>query len=180
MAYGTRRLLCREVSHATHAKDWIATGKLTMSSLRELYQEIILDHNRHPRNYPFRPAGTTHSAHGFNPLCGDEFRVHCHVGDGVIKDIGFEGAGCAISTASASLMTEALKGKTVTDAEALFQAVRDVLTKEGEGVDGSRPLLGKLAALVSVKEFPMRVKCATLAWHTMHNALQGKRTATTE
>ncbi len=151
-----------------------------MTSLRELYQEIILDHNRNPRNYPCRPEGTTHSSHGFNPLCGDEFRVHCRVEDGMIKDIGFEGAGCAISTASASLMTEALKGKSLEEAETLFQTVREVLTKGGEGVSETKALLGKLAALVSVREFPMRVKCATLAWHTMHNALSGKRTASTE
>ena len=151
-----------------------------MDSLRELYQEIILDHNRNPRNYPLRPEGTNHSAHGFNPLCGDEFRVHCVVEDGRIKDIGFEGGGCAISTASASLMTEAIKGKSVEEADQLFRAVREVLTSEGKEGDSTQALFGKLAALVSVREFPMRVKCATLAWHTMHNAIHGKRTATTE
>jgi len=151
-----------------------------MDNLRELYQEIILDHNRNPRNYPFRPEGTNHSSHGFNPLCGDEFRVHCVVDNGRITDIGFEGGGCAISTASASLMTEAVKGKTVEEADTLFNAVRDVLTREGEARDEQKALFGKLAALVSVKEFPMRVKCATLAWHTLYNALHGKRTTTTE
>ena len=142
-----------------------------MDNLRELYQEIILDHNRNPRNYPFRPEGTNHSSHGFNPLCGDEFRVHCVVDNGRITDIGFEGGGCAISTASASLMTEAVKGKTVEEADTLFHAVRDVLTRDRGRGDDQPTLLGKLAALVSVKEFPMRVKCATLAWHTMQAAL---------
>ncbi len=150
-----------------------------MNDLRQLYEETILDHNRKPRNYPLRPACTNHSAHGFNSLCGDEFRVHACVEDGVIKDIGFEGGGCAISTASASLMTEAVKGKTVAEAEALFRNVHEVLTEEGQRVEG-KTLLGKLAALVSVREHPLRVKCATLAWHTLHAALSGKRTATTE
>lgn len=150
-----------------------------LSDLRSLYEEIILDHNRRPRNYPCRPACTNHSAHGFNSLCGDEFRVHACVEGGVIRDIGFEGGGCAISTASASLMTEAVKGKTVEEAEGLFRDVHAVLTQEGEGAEG-KTLMGKLAALVSVKEYPMRVKCATLAWHTLHAALAGKRTASTE
>lgn len=150
-----------------------------MDNLRALYEEIILDHNRNPRNYPRRPEGATHSAHGFNPLCGDEFRVHCRVEDGVIKDIGFEGAGCAISTASASLMTEAIKGRTVQEAEELFRNVHEALTREGEGIGPSKTLLGKLAALVSVREFPLRVKCATLAWHTLRSALRGERTMVT-
>lgn len=150
-----------------------------MDDLRQLYEEVILDHNRKPRNYPLRPACTNHSAHGFNSLCGDEFRVHACVEDGVIKDIGFEGGGCAISTASASLMTEAVKGKTVAEAEALFHNVHEVLTEEESRVTG-KTLLGKLAALVSVREYPLRVKCATLAWHTLHAALTGKRTASTE
>ena len=149
------------------------------NGLRALYEEIILDHNRKPRNYPLRPACTTHSAHGFNALCGDEFRVHACVEDDVIKEIGFEGGGCAISTASASLMTESVKGKTVEEAERLFRDVHAVLTREGAGAEG-RSLMGKLAALVSVREYPLRVKCATLAWHTLHAALAGKRTATTE
>ena len=150
-----------------------------MNDLRQLYEEVILDHNRKPRNYPLRPTCTNHSAHGFNSLCGDEFRVHACVEDGVIKDIGFEGGGCAISTASASLMTEAVKGRTVAEAEALFRDVHEVLTEEASRVEG-RTLLGKLAALVSVREHPLRVKCATLAWHTLHAALSGKRTASTE
>ncbi len=142
-----------------------------MSDLRELYEEVILDHNRNPRNYPKKPEGCNHSAHGFNPLCGDEFEIHLKVKDDVIADLGFEGAGCAISTASASLMTEALKGKTVAEAEALFEEVHKLLTEEKQ-VGNPADLLGKLTVLTGVKEYPMRVKCATLAWHTMHAALK--------
>jgi nitrogen fixation NifU-like protein len=142
-----------------------------MNDLRELYEEVILDHNRNPRNYPKKPQGCNHSAHGFNPLCGDEFHVHLKVEDDVIKDVGFEGAGCAISTASASLMTEAVMGKSVAQAEALFRDVHDLLTEEKQ-VGDSGDLLGKLTVLTGVKEYPMRVKCATLAWHTMHAALE--------
>jgi len=141
-----------------------------MNDLRELYEEVILDHNRNPRNYPKKPEDCNHTAHGFNPLCGDEFQIHLTVDDGVIKDVGFEGAGCAISTASASLMTEAVKGKPVADVEALFEEVHRVLTEE-EQVGHPEDLLGKLTVLTGVKEYPMRVKCATLAWHTMHAAL---------
>lgn len=142
-----------------------------MSDLRELYEEVILDHNRNPRNYPKKPEGCNHSAHGFNPLCGDEFEIHLKVKDDVIADLGFEGAGCAISTASASLMTEALKGKTVAEAEALFEEVHKLLTEEKQ-VGNPADLLGKLTVLTGVKEYPMRVKCATLAWHTMRAALK--------
>jgi nitrogen fixation NifU-like protein len=152
-----------------------------MSDLRDLYEELILDHNRRPRNYPKNPPGANRHAHGFNPLCGDEFHVHLRVEDGVIQDVGFEGAGCAISTASASLMTQAVMGKRVDEAEGLFHAVHDVLTDEGRTTSASTGLLGKLSVLVGVKEFPMRVKCATLAWHTMHAALaNAQSTVTTE
>ncbi|MEA3410920.1 MAG: SUF system NifU family Fe-S cluster assembly protein [Pseudomonadota bacterium] len=144
-----------------------------MNDLRELYEEVILDHNRNPRNYPKKPGDCNHTAHGFNPLCGDEFQIHLTVDDGVIRDVGFEGAGCAISTASASLMTEAVKGKPVAEAEALFEEVHRVLTEE-EQVGDPQELLGKLTVLTGVKEYPMRVKCATLAWHTMHAALNDK------
>ena len=141
-----------------------------MSELRELYEEVILDHNRNPRNYPKKPVDTNFTAHGFNPLCGDEFNVHLLVKDDVIQDVGFEGAGCAISTASASLMTEAIKGKSIEEAEALFAQVHELLTDESHR-EVTFDLLGKLKVLTGVKEFPMRVKCATLAWHTMHAAL---------
>jgi len=147
-----------------------------MTDLRSLYEEVILDHNRKPRNYLHKPASTNRHAHGYNPLCGDEFTVHLHVEDGVIKDVGFEGAGCAISTASASLMTESIKGKPVAEAERLFHGVQDLLTQ-----DGSADTLGKLQVLSGVREYPSRVKCATLAWHTLHAALKNAvDTVTTE
>lgn len=137
--------------------------------LRSLYEELILDHNRNPRNYPKKQDDANHSAHGFNPLCGDEFFIHLTIEDEVIKDVGFEGAGCAISTASASLMTEALIGRSIADAEALFGQVHDLLTTDAQ--EESSDALGKLCVLKGVKDFPMRVKCATLAWHTMNAAL---------
>lgn len=145
-----------------------------MTDLRELYEEVILDHNRNPRNYPKIPLGHNCEAHGFNPLCGDEFRIYLTVEDGIIQDAGFEGAGCAISTASASLMTEALKGMEVGKAEALFAEVHRLLTEEKQ-VGKPSELLGKLTVLTGVKEYPMRVKCATLAWHTMRAALHKER-----
>jgi nitrogen fixation NifU-like protein len=151
-----------------------------MSDLRALYEEVILDHNRNPRNYLKKPENTNRSAHGFNPLCGDEFHIHIYVEDGVIKDIGFEGVGCAISTASASLMTEALKGKTEAEAAALFGDVHDMLTS-GAGLDEAMERLGKLSILAGVKDFPMRVKCAILAWHTLQAALKNEEeTVSTE
>jgi nitrogen fixation NifU-like protein len=149
-----------------------------MNDLRELYEEVILDHNRNPRNYPRKPEDATNSAHGFNPLCGDEFFVHLTVADGVIKDAGFEGAGCAISTASASLMTEALIGKPIAEVDALFQQVHSLLTEEAQ-IGNPEEFLGKLTVLTGVKEYPMRVKCATLAWHTMRAALHEEATTVT-
>lgn len=144
-----------------------------MMDLQDLYEELILDHNRNPRNYPKKPHDCNHSANGFNPLCGDEFAVHLTVDDnGVIRDIGFDGAGCAISTASASLMTEAVLGKSTGDAETLFRNVQHVLTEEEQEIGDPTDLLGKLVVLIGVKDYPMRVKCATLAWHTMHAALE--------
>lgn len=144
--------------------------------LRALYEQVILDHNRNPRNYPKNPPGATHHAHGFNPLCGDEFTLHLRLDKGVIADLGFEGAGCAISTASASLLTEAVKGKTVEEARKLFGGVHHLLT--GEGAPGE---VGKLQVLAGVNEFPMRVKCATLPWHTMIAALENRtETVSTE
>jgi nitrogen fixation protein NifU and related proteins len=138
-----------------------------MNDLRALYEDVILDHNRNPRNYPKNPSGSTHHAHGFNPLCGDEIALHLKVEGDVIRDVGFEGAGCAISVASASLMTEAVKGKTVGEAQRLFRDMHEMLTAEGEAKN-----LGKLEVLSGVREFPIRVKCATLAWHTLHGALE--------
>lgn len=144
--------------------------------LRGLYEEVILEHNRHPRHYPENPTGSTHHAHGFNPLCNDEIQVHLRVEDGVVRQAGFEGAGCAVSMASASMMMEAIQGRPVEEVRALFDRVHAMLAEEGpaEGV-------GKLKVLAGVKAFPMRVKCATLAWHTLLAALENRDdTVTTE
>ena len=138
-----------------------------MSDLRDLYQEVILDHNRSPRNLG-RLADANRQAQGFNPLCGDHLTLTLKLVDGVIEDLRFEGAGCAISTASASLMTEALKGKTVSEAQALFGGVHALLTSD----ESTTTPLGKLEVLSGVREFPVRVKCATLAWHTLLAALR--------
>jgi nitrogen fixation protein NifU and related proteins len=145
------------------------------TDLRDLYQEVILDHNRHPRNFGALP-GADRRAEGHNPLCGDQVAVYLALDGDVIKDVSFEGSGCAISTASASLMTEAVKGKTVAEARRLFGGFHDLLTGEGEAGEE----LGKLAAFEGVREYPMRVKCATLAWHTLKAALdrQGEAVST--
>jgi nitrogen fixation NifU-like protein len=148
-----------------------------MSDLKDLYQEMILDHGKRPRN--FRAIeDATHDAEGFNPLCGDRLHVYLRVESGVVRDAAFKGSGCAISTASASLMTEAVKGGSVQDAERLFAGFHAMLTgHEAAPATG----LGKLAVFSGVREFPVRVKCATLAWHTMKSALaRDKRPATTE
>lgn len=138
-----------------------------MSDLRDLYQEVILDHYRKPRNS--RPlAGANRKAEGFNPLCGDRLTLYLKLKDGVIEDASFEGSGCAISTASASLLTESIKGKTAQEAEVLFQGFHNLVTQD---VATSGQKLGKLEVLGGVREFPARVKCATLAWHTLHAAL---------
>ena len=138
-----------------------------MSGLRDLYQEVILDHNKRPRNFrAIEPA--SHHADGYNPLCGDRVTVYLNVKDGVIEDLAFLGAGCAISTASASLMTEALKGRSVQEFEALFETFHDLVTSEGPPPQG----LGKLAVLAGVRDYPTRVKCATLAWHALRAALE--------
>lgn len=139
------------------------------SELRDLYQDIILDHNRRPRNFGTLPAAN-HRAEGHNPLCGDQVAVTVRVAGDVIQDIAFEGSGCAISTASASLMTEAVKGKTVAEAREIFSGFHDLVTG---GAPAGAPAadLGKLEALGGVREYPMRVKCATLAWHTLKAAL---------
>lgn len=144
---------------------------------RALYEQVILDHNRSPRNYPKHPSGATHHAHGYNPLCGDEFTLHLRVEHDRIADAGFEGAGCAISTASASLLTEAIKGKTVDEARRLFAGMQHLLTGQGKGQDEGQDklgTLGKLQVLSGVNAFPMRVKCATLPWHTFIAALENR------
>jgi nitrogen fixation NifU-like protein len=147
-----------------------------MFDLKTLYQEVIIDHNRHPRNC-HKLADADRVADGFNPLCGDRLTVYLKLRDGVIADAAFEGEGCAISVASASLMTEQLKGKTESEARAIFDRFRALVMGEEEAGAG----LDKLVVLAGVKEFPARVKCATLAWHTLTAALKGRReTVTTE
>lgn len=137
-----------------------------MSDLRELYQEIIIDHGRHPRNFGALPEAT-HRKQGFNPLCGDKLLLQIQEIDGVVEKLMFEGCGCAISMASASLMTEVAKGKTKTEIDEIFTVFHEVVTQGKEANDK----LGKLAVLAGVAEFPARVKCATLAWHTLMAAL---------
>ncbi len=150
-----------------------------MTDLRELYQEVILDHTRKPRNFGVL-EGASSEAQGFNPLCGDSVTVYLTTDGGIVRDVRFQGQGCAISTASASLMTEAIKGKPVEEVRELFERFHSVVTgPPGEPVD--LEAIGKLAVLAGVREFPMRVKCASLAWHTMKSALSGTHdTVTTE
>lgn len=149
-----------------------------MSDLRELYQEVILDHHKRPRNFGTLSAAN-HHAEGHNPLCGDHIKVHADVENGVIRAVTFEGAGCAISRASASLMTDAVKGKPVAEAEKMFEEFHRMVTS---GVDEDvEAALGKLAVFCGVREFPSRVKCASLAWHTLHAALEdAKQPVSTE
>ncbi len=144
-----------------------------MSELRDLYQQVILDHRKQPRNFR-KMAEANRQVDGHNPLCGDKLTVYLLVDQGIVQDISFEGSGCAISTASASMMTETLKGKSLEEAEALFEGFQKLATS------GSSPVeVGKLMVFSGVSEFPMRVKCATLPWHTMHAALQQQAEAVT-
>ena len=148
-----------------------------MFDIKDLYQEIIVDHNRNPRNF-----GTIDNAdkvmEGFNPLCGDKLKLYLKTEGQNITDISFHGSGCAISVASASLMTDAMKGKSINDAELLFNSFHELMTNENSADEKS---LGKLAVLAGVKDFPARVKCATLCWHTLHSALIGdNKSVTTE
>jgi nitrogen fixation NifU-like protein len=147
-----------------------------MSDLTDLYQEVILDHNRRPRN--FRTIESpSHHAEGYNPLCGDRLNLYVQVNGDTITDLAFEGSGCAISKASASLMTDALKGKSVAEAHSLFERFHRVVTTPPD-----QPVedLGKLSVLAGVREFPVRVKCASLAWHTLKAALEREQIASTE
>lgn len=137
-----------------------------MSDLRDLYQQVIMDHKKNPRNFR-EIVDANHMAHGNNPLCGDALVVYVKLNNDVIEDVSFQGSGCAISVASASLMTEMLKGKTMEEAETLYDNVHKALT----GEDSAAELSGKLEVLSGVKEFPARVKCATLSWHTVHAAM---------
>jgi nitrogen fixation NifU-like protein len=140
--------------------------------LKELYQQVILDHNKSPRNFRNMDNASS-TAEGYNPLCGDHIDVYVLVEDGIVKDVSFKGEGCAISKASASVMTSMLKGKTKEEAEKLFNKFHDLVTgKLGDNVNIDE--LGKLAVFAGVQEFPVRVKCASLAWHTMMNALHDK------
>jgi nitrogen fixation NifU-like protein len=144
-----------------------------MSDLSDLYQEVILDHNRRPRNFGVL-ADANRVARGHNPLCGDKLTVLAHVEDDVIRDIKFEGSGCAISKASASLMTDAVKGHRVEEALVLFDRFHEMVTTPMEQ-DVDRDAMGKLGVLAGVREFPVRVKCASLAWHTLKAALTGSQ-----
>lgn len=142
-----------------------------MSDLRELYQELILDRNRKPRNFgPLSDANR--SAKGVNPLCGDKITIYLQLDDDRVKDIRFEGTGCAISIASASVMTESLKGETTSDAMNLFERFHQMVAANGDAAGGA-PDMGKLAAFAGVRDYPARVKCATLAWHALRAALEG-------
>ena len=145
------------------------------SELRDLYQEVVIDHARRPRNFQ-KLENPTCTAEGFNPLCGDHLTLYVKLGDGVIEDIAFQGDGCAISMASASLMTTAVKGKKPEEALAIFGRVHTLLT-EGPKGEANLEGVGKFAALSGVWEFPLRVKCATLAWHTLRNVLERKNGA---
>jgi nitrogen fixation NifU-like protein len=141
-----------------------------MADLRDIYQEVILEHAKSPRNFHGLESPSK-KAEGYNPLCGDRCSVFINTKDGVINDISFEGSGCAISRASASMMTQSLKGKTLEEAEQMFRGFHDLVT--GQHRDGEPADIGKLKVFAGVSEFPARVKCATLAWHTLQAALHG-------
>lgn len=149
-----------------------------MSELKQLYQEMILDHNKNPRNFKALDHAT-HQSEGYNPLCGDHYNLYLNVEDGKIVDVGFEGAGCAISKSSASIMTTCLKGSTVEEADRMFENFHRMLTEE-TSPDELPGKMCKIAALQGVKSFPTRIKCATLVWHTMKSALEGKEEISTE
>jgi len=149
-----------------------------MSDLSDLYQDIILDHNRSPRN--FRSMNdATYRVEGFNPLCGDHYTIYVKMDGDIVTDISFEGSGCAISKASASVMTSALKGKTRAQAMVLFERFHELVTRKEDVTDDELEEMGKIGAFVGVRDYPMRVKCATLAWHSLHSALTGEGTTVT-
>ncbi len=150
-----------------------------MSDLRDLYQELIIDHSKAPRNFR-EMEDATREADGFNPLCGDKLHLYLKIDDdGIIRDASFKGSGCAISTASASIMTSMLKGQTLEQAKNLFETFHQLVTRPTDELDPSDAGLGlgKMAVFAGVNEFPARVKCATLAWHTMKNAVEGAEEA---
>jgi len=142
-----------------------------MSDLRDLYQETILEHSKSPRNYRKLEAANR-TAEGYNPLCGDHFTLYVDVQGDAIRDIGFQGSGCAISKASASMMTQSVKGRSKAEAQQLFRQFRELVTNQASP-NGDKDKLGKLTVFSGVSEFPVRVKCATLAWHTLQAALEG-------
>ena len=149
------------------------------NEFRELYQEIIMDHNRHPRNFR-KIEEATHVLDGRNPVCGDHYKIYLKVEDNTVKDVSFEGSGCAISKASASVMTQVVKGKSVKEAKHLFEVFHDIVTGK-KTMDDFDENVNKIAAFAGVSEFPVRVKCASLSWHTMNLALtQDMGEATTE
>ena len=151
-----------------------------MSELRELYQQVILDHNKNPRNF-YKMEEANRVTEGYNPLCGDHYTIYVQVEDGIIQNISFFGSGCAISKASASVMSSLLKGKTIDDAERLFEQFHEVVTGNAEKGQSLENFVGKLAVFKGVCEYPTRVKCATLPWHTMHSALhETSETVSTE
>jgi nitrogen fixation NifU-like protein len=147
-----------------------------MSELKNLYQQVILDHNKNPRNFR-KPERSNRKAEGFNPVCGDQLVIYVEFENDLIRDIGFQGSGCAISKASASLMTENVKGKSRNEAQQLYKRLKSILKDSSDDLS----ILGNLAPLSGVREFPIRIKCATLAWETLKNALEEKTgTASTE
>ncbi|MBP2290489.1 Fe-S cluster assembly sulfur transfer protein SufU [Azospirillum rugosum] len=154
-----------------------------MDELRELYQEVILDHGKNPRNFR-HPDDANREAKGENPMCGDRFMVYLKLKDGVVEDVAFQGRGCAISTASASMMTEVVKGKTEAEAKALFETFHDLCTKDDHEHGDHGPVdeeaMEKLMVMSGVRQFPVRVKCATLAWHAMNAAIEGQDKASSE
>ena len=149
-----------------------------MSELSELYQQVILDHNKKPRNF-HKLETANHSAEGYNPLCGDQLTVYLHLENDMVSDVSFEGSGCAIFKASSSMMTQAVKGKSKAEAEMLFDEFHRMVTgKLDEEAEENH--LGRLTIFAGVRDFPVRVKCATLSWHTLHAALNEQEAATTE
>lgn len=149
-----------------------------MFDLKDLYQEVIVDHNRSPRNFG-KLENADHTLEGYNPLCGDRLTLYLNLDDGRIADISFDGSGCAISIASASLMTDAMKGKTINEAKEIFNQFHELVTTDKVEVDFDK--FGKLAVLAGVRNYPTRVKCATLCWHTLHSVITGdEKSVTTE
>ncbi|MGH9445725.1 MAG: Fe-S cluster assembly sulfur transfer protein SufU [Terriglobia bacterium] len=144
-----------------------------MSDLRDLYQEVVVDHSKRPRNFR-KIEGAERTAQGYNPLCGDRVAVYVKLDGKRLSDVSFEGSGCAISTASASIMTESVKGKTIEEANAMFEGFHDLVTTGNASSSYGAPL-GKLEVFSNVSNYPARVKCATLVWHTLHSALNGEQ-----